>query len=463
LKPVQLALLFAVTASAHVGSPDVYFDGKAGPYPLFVTIRPPAVIPGVAEVEIRSESKDVSEVWITPSPLTGPGAKYAPVADRATRHPNDPQFYTGNLWMMSSGAWQIRIRVKGSQGEGALAVPVPNAAKRTLQMDQTMAGILLALMAFLVTGAVAIAGAAVREAPLRPGVTAGSGEIRKGRVVMLAAAVLVALMVWGGNAWWKSEASAYDRYIYKPIQMKSQLVNGGMLRLEFEHGGWLQERKFDDLIEDHGKLMHLYVIRQPDLDRVWHLHPEMTGPGVFERALPAMPAGTYKLYADIVHKNGFPETLVSEIVLPAVPGAPLGVDDVEGRLSEGVRMVFENRDEPLIAKRPTRLRFHLENAKGEVIRDLGLYLGMPGHAAVVKKGVKTEGAVFAHLHPTGTVAMASLALAAGDPHAGHYMGAIPPTVSFPYGFPEPGDYRLFVQMKQGNSVETAWFDVSVKP
>ena len=31
--------------------------------------------------------------------------------------------------------------------------------------------------------------------------------------------------------------------------------------------------------------------------------------------------------------------------------------------------------------------------------------------------------------------------------------ALPNEVSFPYGFPTPGRYRLFVQMKHGDTVE----------
>jgi hypothetical protein len=39
--------------------------------------------------------------------------------------------------------------------------------------------------------------------------------------------------------------------------------------------------------------------------------------------------------------------------------------------------------------------------------------------------------------------------------------ALPNSVGFPYGFPSPGQYRIFVQMKHGNTVETGVFDADV--
>ena len=50
-------LALAAGLHAHIGSPDVFFEGSAGPYRLFVTIRPPQVVPGVAEIEIRSSPR----------------------------------------------------------------------------------------------------------------------------------------------------------------------------------------------------------------------------------------------------------------------------------------------------------------------------------------------------------------------------------------------------------------------
>jgi hypothetical protein len=92
-------------------------------------------------------------------------------------------------------------------------------------------------------------------------------------------------------------------------------------------------------------------------------------------------------------------------------------------------------------------------------------MGMAGHAEFVRSDMSA----FAHVHPAGSVAMAALELAQagvleGPPAMpdGMAMEAQPPEVSFPYGFPQPGDYRIFVQLKRAGQVETGVFDARVE-
>ena len=99
------------------------------------------------------------------------------------------------------------------------------------------------------------------------------------------------------------------------------------------------------------------------------------------------------------------------------------------------------------------------------------YMGMLGHAAVLRG----DGSLFVHLHPAGSInltaqrrfaeAEGGAEAAGGAPDAEH--GAHSPSgpanrVTFPFVFPEPGAYRIVVQVKPGAAVETAAFDVVVE-
>src|SRR5713101_437781 len=138
---LSLLIVVALPLCAHVGSPDVFYEGKAGPYPLFVTIRVPQVIPGVAEIQIRSESGDVRAIRVVPMRLAGPGSNLPPTPDLAVQSKDDPQFFTASLWLMESGALQVRVQVDGAQGEGEVSVPVPSSAQRTLPMQKSLAAL----------------------------------------------------------------------------------------------------------------------------------------------------------------------------------------------------------------------------------------------------------------------------------------------------------------------------------
>jgi hypothetical protein len=126
-------------------------------------------------------------------------------------------------------------------------------------------------------------------------------------------------------------------------------------------------------------------------------------------------------------------------------------------------MVWD-RPATLSANTAYAFRFRLLRPDGSPASDMLPYLGMAGHAAFVK----TDGTVFAHTHPEGSAAMPAVMLANGmDAGMNMESGPITNTVEFPYGFPRPGAYRIFIQMKHGTDaqtgvVETGVFDATVQ-
>jgi hypothetical protein len=487
-----LAVVFmaALSLSAHVGSPDVYFEGNAGPYHLYVTVRVPQVIPGIAEIQVRSASNDVQRIEIVPMRLSGAGSNLPPTPDVAERSKQDPQFFTGSLWLMEFGALKVRVSVEGSKGKGELAVPVPAFAQKTLPMERSLGGLLGFLMVFLAIGLVFIAGAASREGSLEPGESPSPAKARRARIVMAVAAVIVLGILYLGKAWWGAEASNYRRGVnfFKPPEAETQLENGNRLviRAKGQDPEWSERVKMADVIPDHNHLMHLFLISRPGMERMWHLHPERAEGDAFVDDLPNMPAGHYEVFADIVDKAGFPWTLVGQVDLPPINGQALAGDDSTwtgtalaaqagdasvALLADGGRIVWEKGSSPLLANTAMVFRFKIEDKDGKPAKDMEPYMGMAGHAEFVRSDMS----VFAHIHPAGSASMAALELANAGPSAraaavegsmpkamAMPTGSLEPEVSFPYGFPKAGEYRIFVQIKRAGHIETGVFDAHVR-
>jgi hypothetical protein len=473
---VLAVLALPIAALAHVGSPDVYYEGSAGPYRLLVTIRPPQVVPGVAQIQVRSLGAGVSQIQILPLTMQGPGASLAPTPDTMQRSSDDPQLFTGSLWIMLRGSWKVQLQVEGGEGKAELAVPVAAVSMSGARMGRGIGALLAALGLLLVASLVAIIRAANGPAQVSPNQELTPSMRRRSYIGMAIGAVIILGALVIGDLWWGAEASANDKMVYHIPQLKASLQpqNELVVRLENPNTAsstpqavvaWAQGIKMDDLVPDHGHLMHLFLVRTPDMKSFWHLHPDQTDSEEFVAKLPAIPAGRYSIYADIVHGNGFPETQIGSIDLPEVHSQPLSGDDsgsadiraseTVAQLSGGFRMVWERGTDPLRAQQARLFKFRVEEPDGKPATDLENYMGMAGHAVFMKD----DGAVFAHVHPEGSVSMAALTMAQSrqNPMAAMAHDPIGSEVSFPYGFPQPGDYHLFVQIKRAGRVETGSF------
>ena len=463
-----------VALAAHVNSPDVYFDGNAGPYHLLVTLRPPQVIPGVAQIQVRAVSNDVNEVKILPLRMSVENK--APVADTAKRSSDDPQLFTGTLWIMVRGSWKIQIQANGKKGAAQLDVPLPAVSTSSQPMKSGL-GVLLAVLGLaLAAGIIGIIVAASREATLPTGEVPARSKRARVSLAIATALVLAALLF--GNRWWDAEARTNARLNYKTPNMQPSLLAGSLLRLRLDNPHDTEPPRIyrteqpdrlslNRLLPDHGHVMHLFILSMPDMKGFWHLHPDEVQVGDFAQNLPIMPEGQYKLYADIVYHTGFPETQVATVNLPAIAGEAMSGDnsgsfnlvasDKVAQLSHGYRMVWERDAKPFKANQPYWFRFRVEDKDGRPATGMEPYMGMAGHAVFLS----TDGNTFAHVHPAGSVSMAAVNLAEvgrlnpGMAAMDHDAGAA--ELSFPYGFPQPGEYRIFVQVKRAGKVETAEF------
>jgi hypothetical protein len=497
------ALLGAVSASAHVGSPNVFFEGRAGAHAVRVVIRPPQTFPGLAQADIRVTDSDVTGISVQPAFLDA-GSETMPPPTIATPVAGDPQLWNAAFWLLRRGSYGVEVKLESARGGGSVAVPLQAAALARPVMPPALGVSLVAFGALLVLGAVAIAAAAARDASLAPNAAPSARDHARARVSAIVAALVCCAAVYGGNLRWQQMDREFANALSKPLPVDAAVrseTSPALLRLVPTRDAPATSA-WDSLVTDHGKLMHLFLIRDPDFDAFAHLHPVRRDSLHFDGLLPPIPGGTYYLYAEVTHEDGSSETLVSRVNLPPPAGDPLqaaaggdagvlclsptsapapassaqptaldfddswhvGVaDPARGRsvpLMGGGRMEFQTPGE-LVADRDTSLRFAAFGADGAPL-PLEPYMGMLGHAVVRR----SDGAVFTHLHPAGTISMAAAEMLARRDGTADPMpaasSAVAHEVEFPYAFPRSGAYRMWVQVRSGGRVLTGVFDVDVR-
>lgn len=507
-----ISMAFPGVLRAHVGSSTVFFDGQIGPYQARVTVQPPEVIPGLATVNVRALSPGVQRVTALPI-RWNTGRQGAPPPDIAKPVRGESNLYSAQLWFMQGGAQSVEVEVFGSEGSGKTILPVNAVATRVLPMPKPLAYLLFGLGSCLVLLLTVIVGAAVREGVLPPGIHPSRRRIWLARAATVTSAVVVLGLGFLGKRWWDLEAADYrNNRLFRPLEMTASVVSapeGRTLRLEMTDEA---VRRGAPLVPDHGKLLHLFVIREPDLDVFAHLHPQKKDWKTFEIPLPPWPAGRYTAYGDVTFETGFTDTLVARLTLdaPNDHGIPpkLALADPDDTWHQGVPLANSSvrvgqshvlTDRPggpitiesalegvAAATRDVELRFRVHDGHGKPVA-LEPYLGMKAHLVLRKD----DGSVFTHLHPGGSYSMAAqelfvmrgdgraplrVASITNDPicrlPASAELDALARTASleetgqggliaFPYAFPKPGRYRLWFQVKVSGEIQTAVFDLDV--
>jgi hypothetical protein len=455
---LALFILLALPLSAHVGTLTSIYEGNAGPYPIRVIVRLPGIVPGLAEITIRTSTPGITRIAVKPVRWDA-GEAGTPPPDVATPVSGDPNLFAANLWLMARGSYSIYVDVDGKSGPGRAIVPIMSVATKRLPMSSSLALLLIALGGLMAAGAVSIVGAGRHEATTAPGLEPDAAQRRRARLTMAVAAVVIALAVFRGNAWWSSIDAEYRKRLFKPFHVTTTATNGA-LDLTIDDPAWTTGPRPTPLMPDHGKLMHLFLIEEKGKSAFAHLHPLALSREHFRAALPPLPPGRYRLFADITHESGYTQTLVDVVNVPSVATTlpPTDPDDSWQFPPQATTMTFANT-EPLVANRDTDLRFTVNGP-------VEPYMGMMGHAIILAD----DFSVFVHLHPMGTISMATQQkfierdqkkqqIAVAPPHDMDAM-AMPATntISFPFAFPKPGKYRIWVQTKVNGRVVTGAFD-----
>jgi hypothetical protein len=186
----------------------------------------------------------------------------------------------------------------------------------------------------------------------------------------------------------------------------------------------------------HERELHLIVVSRNFVD-YHHLHPTQSTDGVWTANVPALPAGSYRVFADTRPTGAGGITLGTDLAVGE------GVTDtysaVASRAGETTVIVDEYEIElsgtPAVGE--STLTFSVEGDGQAIVPDP--YLGASGHLVALRAG----DLAFLHVHPLGDATLQA------------------PDIRFAAEFPTPGTYRLFLDVSIDGEVRTAAFAVEV--
>ena len=515
----------------HIGSAGVVHEGKAGNYSVQVYVEPPDVIPGTAKVSVMVDGNDIKSVKMSPI-YYWTGDEGSPRSDEGIM--TEAGKYEGKIWLMENGAASVKVVIEGARGKGEVLIPIAALSTAQRQLPSSLGWILAGLALLLVGIMTTIIGASTGDSLLKVGESENNSTKKRRIVGSTIGASFCGLLLFGGNMWWNAETADYQRNIYRPYTATSSIsLRDGQRILNFKIDSTsVNGRSTSFIIPDHGKLMHMFLVKEGSMEVFAHLHPSRKDTLTFEAPLPNMPAGKYLIFADVLRYHSLQNTITDTVEIPQTPKVNVmptltgdsddtfvitnalnktttsvidesiticGSPGVKTKLQDGSSIVWEEKpNQKLMAGKVYDLKFSVLAPDGKPA-ELQTYLGMMGHAAVIKD----DASVYIHLHPNGTYSstavqvlqkridetsnkrpnlnnakkfrdsvdnvlakLQSMTEAERDKllmgnmkHEvnGHHGGQ----VTFPYVFPKAGHYRVWLQVKREGKILTGVFDANV--
>ncbi len=338
------------------------------------------------------------------------------------------------------------------------------------------------------------------------------------KIIMKSITTIILVLIVLGGAWvLLGGAKSVPLTVLTPLE-KSALKASTVLAPEQPVAGETTKLTFtftDEsgnpaaLVLHHARRVHVVIISK-DLATLGHIHPQdfssdmapevKSGVYSVEYAFPE--AGKYIVAVDVMSDA---ETLAQQFLVNVTGSPSMGrvkddmslskcfkgytqeatdeytkpflVADMEVACSDGYKITLAPGSSKIIAGAETLLRLHVEKG-GKPVTDLAPYLSAPIHFAIVPESL----AFTLHRHGSVDETLASDDMAMGDQQAMamkiddhvsmegmegmHHDDDVPTAfgpdlISEPIAFPQPGKYRVFVQMKHGAEIITADFMVDV--
>lgn len=213
------------------------------------------------------------------------------------------------------------------------------------------------------------------------------------------------------------------------LDLRTATVDAGVpavLRLVIEAPGGAALVDFD---VEHDKELHLIVVSR-DLAEFAHVHPTRDDDGVWSVEMPAMPPGSYRVFADFVPAGAAGLTLGADLTIPG-DSAPTPLPEPSNDVTvDGYDVTFDGE---LVAGTESEVTVTVSR-DGQAVTDLDPYLGALGHLVAIRDG----DLAYLHVHPLDAPA-----------------GGGGPSVRFAVEVPTAGSYGLYFDFSNDATVRTA--------
>ena len=176
---------------ADVGHSNYIYEGEAFSKPVRIIIKTPGVVPGLADIIVKTFDNTINQISVTPvvwkdnnmwtSISTGPQG--SPPPDLMTLVRGEKNTYQAELWLMDFGAYNIQIELLKNDESEIINIPINSIANQIIPMTTSVSIVLFLLMLVLVVGLANIITIGYRESTLQDPSQIDSHRIKKSYIV----------------------------------------------------------------------------------------------------------------------------------------------------------------------------------------------------------------------------------------------------------------------------------------